>query len=113
MPATVKVFTRTASYVANVPTVVETEVYAGPARVQPVRSPRRNPEVGDTRVDQTVNFQIVLTGVELKADTMFVRVTSCPLNPALVNNQVYTLSAVIGGSNPIETTFSAVVDTSG
>lgn len=111
--ATVKVFTRTVTYVNNLPVVVETQLYSGEARVQPVRTPRRNPEVGDTREDQMVRFQLKLNSLELSADTMFVRVLTCPLNPALVNGDVYVLREVTDSSNPVERTFEAVVDVSG
>ena len=112
-PATVKVFTRTTTYVNNLPVVVETSLYNGEARVQPVRTPRRNPEVGDTREDQTVRFQLKLNSLEFSADTMYVRVLTCPLNPALVNGEVYVLREVTDSSNPIERTFEAVADVSG
>lgn len=113
MPATVTVFTRSTSYADNRPVTVETEIYSGVARVQPARTPRRNPEVGDTRVDQSVRFQVVLNALEFVPDKMFVRVTECPLNPALVDGAVYALSATTDGGNPIERTFEAVADTSG
>lgn len=113
MPATVKVFTRTVSYVANVPTPTETALYTGVARIQPARMARKNPEIGDTRVDQTTRFQVLLNDTDFKAETMYVRVTACPLNPALVNGAVYSLIETTDSSNPIERTFSAVVDTSG
>ena len=112
-PATVKVFTRSTTYVNNLPVVVETSLYNGEARVQPVRTPRRNPEVGDTREDQTVRFQLKLNSLEFSADTMYVRVLTCPLNPALVNGEVYVLREVTDSSNPIERTFEAVADVSG
>lgn len=112
-PATVKVFTRSTTYVSNLPVVVETSLYNGEARVQPVRTPRRNPEVGDTREDQTVRFQLKLNSLEFSADTMYVRVLTCPLNPALVNGEVYVLREVTDSSNPIERTFEAVADVSG
>jgi len=112
-PATVKVFTRNVTYTNNLPVVVETQLYSGTARVQPVRTPRRNPEVGDTREDQMVRFQLKLNSVNFSADTMFVRVLTCPLNPALVNGDVYALREVTDSSNPIERTFEAVVDVSG
>ena len=111
--ATVKVFTRTVTYVNNLPVVVETSLYNGEARVQPVRTPRRNPEVGDTREDQMVRFQLKLNSLEFSADTMYVRVLTCPLNPALANGDVYALREVTDSSNPIERTFEAVVDVSG
>ena len=82
-------------------------------RVQPVRTPRRNPEVGDTREDQMVRFQLKLNSLEFSADTMYVRVLTCPLNPALVNGDDYALREVTDSSNPIERTFEAVVDVSG
>ena len=112
-PATVKMFTRSTTYVNNLPVVVETSLYNGEARVQPVRTPRRNPEVGDTREDQTVRFQLKLNSLEFSADTMYVRVLTCPLNPALVNGEVYVLREVTDSSNPIERTFEAVADVSG
>lgn len=112
-PATVKVFTRAVTYTNNLPVVVETQLYSGTARVQPVRTPRRNPEVGDTREDQMVRFQLKLNSLELSADTMYVRVLTCPLNPALANGDVYALREVTDSSNPIERTFEAVVDVSG
>ena len=112
-PATVKVFTRAVTYTNNLPVVVETQLYSGTARVQPVRTPRRNPEVGDTREDQTVRFQLKLNSLEFSADTMYVRVLTCPLNPALANGDVYALREVTDSSNPIERTFEAVVDVSG
>ncbi len=111
--ATVKVFTRAVTYTNNLPVVVETQLYSGTARVQPVRTPRRNPEVGDTREDQVVRFQLKLNSLELSADTMYVRVLTCPLNPALANGDVYALREVTDSSNPIERTFEAVVDVSG
>lgn len=111
--ATVKVFTRSTSYVNNLPVVVETQLYQGDARVQPVRTPRRNPEVGDTREDQMVRFQLTLNSLDFSADTMYARVISCPLNPALVNGDVYSLREVTDSSNPVERTFEAVVDVSG
>ena len=110
---TVKVFTRTVTYVNNLPVVVETSLYNGEARVQPVRTPRRNPEVGDTREDQMVRFQLKLNSLEFSADTLSVRVLTCPLNPALANGDVYALREVTDSSNPIERTFEAVVDVSG
>lgn len=113
MPATVEVFTRTVDYVNKIPTPSESIVYTGVARIQPLRTPRRNAEVGDTKVDQTVRFQVAFTDVNFVTETMYARVLECTLNPALVNGEVYVLNESLDSSNPIERTFEAVTDTSG
>lgn len=113
MPATVKVFTRTLVTTNNTTTSVETAVYEGSARVQPVRQVRQNSEPGDLAFDQTVRFQLTLSGLLLVPESMFVRVTACVLNPALVNGNVYTLKETTDSSNPIERTFEATVETGG
>lgn len=118
MKGKIAVYTRTVTYVNNVPTVVKSYVYGGAgaqaakARVQPLGVVSKNVEPGDTAYVQRVLFSVPIANLSLKPEEMYVDVIDGGLNPELVG-PVFLIEEVLDSSNPIERTFITRVDTSG
>lgn len=108
--ATISVFTRTVTYEGITPTVVKTVVYSGGARVQPLSTPSQVDAEGDHPFVQTVRFQINNQSTKLDPETMFVEITACANNEHLLG-YTFVVKEVLDSSNPIEQTFTGVVDT--
>lgn len=89
----------------------KTVLYAGKARVQPLRS--ANPRVipNNATTVQTVLISLPIDAVLDKdiRPSVQVRVTASPLNPALTKYQ-YVLKEIMDSSNPLERTFLSEVN---
>jgi len=96
----------------NKPVVTKTTVWQGNARIQPMRTPRGEPEPGDRDVIQQVLFSVPLSAPvqDFKPRKHYVQVLNGGLNDALVG-AVMTVHEVADSSNPIERTFVAEWDT--
>lgn len=88
--------------------VTETLIFEGRARIQPVRSPRRENVTDNRTHTQVVRFQVADTTADVRPD-MWVRVTDGGLNPNLPN-QEYKVTEIHDSGNLIERTFEAVTD---
>lgn len=108
MAAEIKVYTVTTTYNGYVPVEVETAVFTGEARVQPVLSATQREVPGDDSKVQRVRFQILAenAGIELIPEVTKVKVTKCELNPSLKNFS-YVVYEVMDSQNPFEITFNA------
>lgn len=92
-------------------TSTPTVLYAGKARVQPIRSALDKSNGGNDTTLQTVLVSIPISAgktLDLRPWHRG-RVTLSPLNPTLVNF-VYVVKEVLDSSNPLERTFHFTVD---
>lgn len=113
MAGEIEIFSYTVTYANFVPTQVDTILWSGKARVQPLRTANQKSVPGDdSKVQQVlVSIPVDAIDVELRSDKHFVRVTKAPLNPTLAGFK-YAVREVMDSSNPIEKTFITEVITS-
>ena len=88
----------------------EPTVYAGKARVQPIRSDVYRDRPGDATSVQAIRFSVPVAqvGTDIRPG-MKVKVTSSPRNTSLLG-YVFYVSEGVDSSNPIEKTFHANTD---
>ena len=116
--ATVKVFDPNTGDLVFVPgtdgeppryTGDHTTIYAGPARVQPLRQGVLQVNNADDTVVQSVLVSITGASLDIRPKHRMT-VTSAPLNPVLKAYE-YVVHEVMDSSNPIERTVLCKVDT--
>lgn len=110
--ATVFVFTRQLTASGTTVTTTETEVYVGPARVQPLRGGTEADTPGSATINQAVQLQLPLpqTASTEFLPGMGVRITAAPNLPSLVG-WTGTVKDVGDAPNAIERTLVAEFDT--
>ena len=87
-----------------------TTVYAGKARIQPLRTPREKAQPGDATTVTQVLFSIPIANnaVALTKDLQ-VTVTAAPLNPSMLHYK-FVIVSIVDSSNPFERTFHCTMD---
>lgn len=116
MKATIRLYDPNVSQVVYNPvtdtwTDVETTLYSGKARVQPLRSAAAKAQGGNDTSVQTVLMSIpIAASLALDIRPAYqVEVLTATLNPSLVGYE-YVVTEIVDSSNPLERTFLCTVN---